>query len=332
MGFIGSHTVVALYQSGYLPIIIDNLQNSFKFVYDNITQILGVKVPFYELDCNNKTELTSVFLKEGNIEGLIHFAADKAVGESVDKPLKYYQNNLGSLITVLTLMEEHQVGKIVFSSSCTVYGEPDDLPVTELTPKKQATSPYGNTKSMCEEILEDTVKANNQLDVIALRYFNPIGAHPSALIGELPIGTPNNLIPFITQTAIGKRKELTVFGSDYPTEDGSCIRDYIHVSDLAKAHVAALDKKRIEGSYKVYNVGTGNGNSVFEVINTFEKVSGEKLTYKVGDRRLGDTTAVYADASLIQKELNWEAEYSLEEALDSAWKWELSLKEKGSEV
>ena len=324
-GFIGSHTVVELHQAGYLPIIIDNLANASESVLEGLYNITGVHFPFYKGDCNDATFLDDLFRKEGNIEAVIHFAADKAVGESVAKPLKYYRNNVGSLITLLERMEANGVQNMVFSSSCTVYGQPDELPVTEDSQVRPAESPYGNTKQICEEILADTVRSGAALHAVALRYFNPIGAHPSAEIGELPLGVPNNLVPFITQTAAGLRKELSIFGYDYDTPDGTCIRDYIHVVDLAKAHVKALQllqKQTNPSYYDFINLGTGQGNSVLEVVKTFEKVSGQALNYRLVPRRPGDVVKVYAGAGKSKLLLDWETELSLEDSLRDAWRWQ----------
>ena len=327
-GFIGSHTVIELINAGYEPILVDNFSNSFPFMLDQLEEILGRKVTFYEYDCS-EPEFEKVFQKEGKIDGVIHFAAYKAVGESVAQPMKYYKNNVGSLINLLNLMEKYEVKNLVFSSSCTVYGEPEKLPVKEDTPSQPANSPYGNTKQICEEIINDLVLSKAPLKAILLRYFNPIGAHNSGLIGELPIGTPNNLIPFITQTAAGIREELTVFGGDYDTVDGTCIRDYIHVVDLAKAHVKAIaysETQTAESFSDVFNLGVGLGSTVLEVINAFEKSSGEKLNYKIGPRRAGDVEKIYADASKSKNLLNWETEISLEESLKDAWNWQVNLK------
>ncbi|MCA0363256.1 MAG: UDP-glucose 4-epimerase GalE [Bacteroidetes bacterium] len=326
-GFIGSHTVVELVNAGYSPVIVDNFSNSEKSVLQGLKNILGFDVPFYEFDCNDFNKLKEVVEAE-KIEGIIHFAAYKAVGESVQNPLKYYRNNLGSMITVLEVMKEAGVKNLVFSSSCTVYGQPDHIPVTEETPKKKAESPYGNTKAIGEDILEDVIKSGEKMDIIALRYFNPIGAHPTAEIGELPNGVPSNLVPFITQTAIGKREQLTVFGDDYDTPDGSNIRDFIHVVDLAKAHVSALEllKSKSGNTYDVFNLGTGEGNSVLELINTFEKVNDLKLNYKIGPRRPGDVVKIYGDVAKAGKILNWKTQKSLDESLADAWRWEQKLK------
>ena len=327
LGFIGSHTVVELQNEGFEVIIIDDLSNSSKHVLDKITSITG-KQPVYEkIDLKDQQALKKFFNDHKNIEGVIHFAASKAVGESVEKPLLYYHNNISSLIYLLEEMESNKVSNFIFSSSCTVYGQADKMPITESAPFKPAESPYGNTKQMGEEITSDTSKVSS-LKAIALRYFNPIGAHKSAKIGELPIGIPQNLIPYVTQTAAGIRKEISVFGGDYPTHDGTAIRDYIHVVDLAKAHIVAL-KRLIENknkaAFEVFNIGTGKGSSVLEVIKTFEKVTKQKLNYKIVGRREGDIVEAYADTSFANKELKWKAELSLEEALASAWKWQQSL-------
>jgi len=324
LGYIGSHTVVALQEKGYEVVIIDNLSNTRLSVLDGITKISGKKPIYFNIDLKEKSSLAPLF-KNHKIEGVIHFAAYKAVGESVDEPLKYYQNNLSSLVNLLQVMQENKSQNIIFSSSCTVYGQADALPITETAPIKPAESPYGNTKQIGEEILRDTTKAS-ALKAIALRYFNPIGAHKSALIGELPLGVPQNLIPFVTQTAAGIRKELSVFGNDYPTHDGTAVRDYIHVVDLAKAHVKAVERlleNKQETAFEVFNVGTGTGSSVLEVIKTFESVNKIKLNYKIVGRRAGDITAAYADTTKANKVLGWQAELSLEAALKSAWDWQL---------
>lgn len=328
-GYIGSHTVVELFNAGYTPIIVDNLSNSNIKILDQIEQIIGVRPEFHLLDLCDEKRTLEFIQSQPDIKGVIHFAASKAVGESVVDPLKYYYNNFFSLINLLNSYREKTIN-FVFSSSCTVYGEPDILPVTESAPVKKATSPYGNTKQIAEEILEETAKAYNNYQVIALRYFNPVGAHASALIGELPNGVPQNLLPFITQTAIGKREKLTVFGNDYDTPDGSCIRDYIHVVDLAKAHVAAinlLEKGNPNGKYDVFNVGTGNGYSVLEAIYAFEKASGQKLNYIFGPRREGDIIKVWGDVSKSTNELNWKAELGIDEMMASSWAWEKYLKD-----
>ena len=330
-GYIGSHTVVALHNAGYEAVIVDNFANSSKSVLDGLEKIIGSSPKLYELDCTDRKAMQQVFREEKDLQGVIHFAAYKAVGESVNEPLKYYQNNLGSLLVLLELMEEEGVRNLVFSSSCTVYGQPEKLPVTEETPTQPATSPYGRTKQMCEDILGDLHKSKSPVRSLALRYFNPIGAHESGLIGELPNGVPNNLIPFVTQTAAGIREQITVFGDDYNTPDGTCIRDYIHVMDLADAHIKAfeyLDKVGEESFYDTVNVGTGKGNSVLEVIQAFEKVSGEKLNYKIGDRRAGDIEKVWANVDKANQELNWQARHDIEKSLDDAWRWQQQLSKK----
>lgn len=326
-GFIGSHTVVALVEAGFEPVIIDDFSNSQKRALDGLERILGKPVKCYEENCNNFETLRDIFQKE-QIKGVIHFAAFKAVGESVQNPLKYYENNIGSLITLLKAMTTEGVQNIIFSSSATVYGLSKELPATEQTPTQRAMSPYGMTKQMGEDILNDVVASGAPIRGISLRYFNPIGAHPSALIGELPLGVPNNLVPFITQTGVGIREKLTVYGDDYDTPDGTCLRDYIHVSDLAEAHVAAI--KRLIGLekdnyYDVFNVGTGTPNSVLEVIKTFEEVSEKPLNYQIGARRVGDVPALYADATKIKTELGWTAKCSMQQALEDAWRWQQTL-------
>ncbi len=331
LGFIGSHTVVELQQKGYEVLIVDNLSNSTLEVLEGIKKITGKKPSFEKIDLRRKLQINDLFKKYPDIKGVIHFAASKAVGESVDKPLHYYENNLASLIFLLQEMQERQITNFIFSSSCTVYGEPDILPVTEQAPIKPALSPYGNTKQIGEEIIRDTVKASSNIKAIALRYFNPIGAHPSGDIGELPRGIPQNLVPFVTQTAAGIRAELSVYGNDYPTPDGTAIRDYIHVMDLAKSHVIALErlfKQQQKNNFEVFNIGTGYGTSVMDIIKTFEKVTGLSLKYKIVGRRPGDVVAVWADTKLASKELGWKAEFGLEDALRDAWNWQqrLSLK------
>ncbi len=324
-GYIGSHTVVELLQKNYNVVIVDNLSNSEISVLENIEKITGKRPIFECFDLCEREKVDSFFQKYRNIEAIIHFAAYKAVGESTELPLKYYQNNLLSLINLLNAMLANQIFQLVFSSSCTVYGQPEMLPVTENAPIQRASSPYGNTKQICEEIIQDAINANSMLKCISLRYFNPIGAHFSAKIGELPRGVPNNLIPFITQTSLGVRESLKVFGDDYQTPDGSCIRDYIHVVDLAKAHIIALERMknaRNKNSYEYFNVGTGKGTSVFEIIETFEKVTKQTLNYKVVGRRAGDIEKIWADTSFANQELGWKTELSLEEALLSAWNWE----------
>ncbi len=326
-GYIGSHAVVELQQAGFQPVIVDNFSNSQESAMAGIEAILQAKVPLYRIDCAHEGELREVFASEPGIVGVIHFAAYKAVGESVAQPLAYYQNNLGSLLTLLKVMGEFEVDNLVFSSSCTVYGVPDALPVTEATPVKKASSPYGATKQMAEDILADVAAAGGPRTIL-LRYFNPIGAHKSARIGELPLGVPNNLVPFITQTAAGLRDKLTVYGTDYATPDGSCIRDYIHVVDLAKAHVVAVRRlleREATDRVEVFNVGTGRGNTVLEVIKTFEQVSGQKLNYLAGPRRAGDVPAIFAEVSRAANVLGFRTQATLAEGLASSWKWQQSL-------
>jgi len=326
LGFIGSHTVVELQNEGFEVLIIDNLSNSTIDVLDKITSITNKKPSYYNIDLKDKIAVQQ-FFKEHKVDGVIHFAASKAVGESVEKPLEYYENNISSLLYILQEMGKNNLNNFIFSSSCTVYGQADELPITENAPIKPAESPYGNTKQIGEEIIKDTTKVSN-LKAIALRYFNPIGAHESSKIGELPIGVPQNLIPFVTQTAAGIRKELSIFGSDYPTSDGTAVRDYIHVVDLAKAHIVALTrllKSKNKTPFEVFNIGTGKGNSVLEVIQSFEKVTGKKLNYKLVDRREGDITAAYADTTIANNELGWSAKLTLDDALLSAWKWQETL-------
>jgi len=329
LGFIGSHVVVELQQQGFEVVIIDNLSNASEDVLNGIIAITGIKPLFTNLDLREKEAVSRFFKTHSDISGIIHFAASKAVGESVENPLLYYENNLSTLVYLLQEQKKIGKGNFIFSSSCTVYGQADEMPITEHAPSKPAESPYGNTKKIGEEIIRDTCKANNSLNAIALRYFNPIGAHPSAHIGELPIGTPQNLVPFITQTGIGMREQLSVFGDDYPTPDGTCIRDYIHVVDLAKAHVVALKRlidKNNKSNYEVYNIGTGVGSSVLEVITAFEAVSGKQLNYKIVDRREGDIITAYADTSKANTELGWKAQSSLKDALKSAWDWEQKVR------
>jgi UDP-glucose 4-epimerase len=324
-GYIGSHTVVELIEEGYPVVIADNLSNSDLTVLDGIEKITGVRPAFEELDICDPQKLARLFDSGREIGAIIHFAAFKAVGESVEKPLMYYRNNLVSLMNLLEEMKAGKSANLVFSSSCTVYGQPDRLPVTESAPVKKAASPYGKTKQMSEEIIADTISASPSVNAISLRYFNPIGAHPSALIGEVPGGVPDNLVPFITQTAIGIRGELKVFGDDYNTPDGSCIRDYLHVTDLAKAHVMAVRRllgRQNRDAMEVFNLGTGKGVSVLEMIKTFEKVNRVKINYSITGRRPGDIEQVWADTSLANRELGWSAGSSLEETLESAWKWE----------
>ncbi len=324
-GYIGSHTAVELIDQGYEVVIIDNLSNSEGFIVDRIEQITGTKPKFYQFDLLDEDKLDSFFAENKDLSGIIHFAAAKAVGESVEKPIYYYKNNLGGMLNLLSAMKKYNILNFVFSSSCTVYGQPDVLPVTENAPIKPAESPYGYTKQVCENILKDTINSGLAINGIALRYFNPIGAHSSGLIGELPRGVPNNLLPFITQTGYGIRKELSVFGDDYNTPDGSCIRDYIHVVDLAKAHIVAIERlinKKNKLQYEIFNLGTGNGFSVFEVIKSFEKVTNSKLNYKVVDRRAGDIEQIWADTTFANEELGWKAEKNIDEMTLSAWKWE----------
>ena len=331
LGFIGSHTVVALQKKGYEVIVIDNLSNSSLKVIEGITNITSATPDFHKLDLRDKLELNTFFKSHQDISGIIHFAASKAVGESVKNPLLYYENNLAALAYLLQNIIKLPQQNIIFSSSCTVYGEADQLPISEDASIKPAISPYGNTKQIGEEIILDTCKAFGKLKAISLRYFNPIGAHPSAEIGELPLGTPQNLVPYITQTAIGRRDHLSVFGDDYPTTDGTCIRDYIHVMDLAEAHVVALERlmsSKTDTNFEVFNLGTGIGSSVLEVVNAFESASGEKLNYSIVDRRAGDVVAAYANTEKANKILGWKAKRSLEQALKDAWTWEKSLTEK----
>jgi len=326
-GFIGSHTVVELALAGYLPVIVDDLRNSEERALEGIAAILGHMPAVYRIDCTDHAALEGVFVAEGPIHGVVHFAADKAVGESVQQPLKYYRNNIGSLVVLLDLMARHGVERIVFSSSCTVYGEPEQLPVAESAPDRRANSPYGFTKVACEQLLRDQSAAVAGLRTVLLRYFNPIGAHPSGHIGELPLGVPNNLVPFVTQTAAGLRKQLTVHGTDYPTPDGSCIRDYIHVVDLALAHVRALAwmDEQEEPGCAVFNIGTGKGVSVLEIVEIFQRVNGVELPYTIGPRRAGDVVSVYADTQRCNTELGWHAERGIEDALRDAWRWQQQL-------
>lgn len=332
-GFIGSHTTVELIEAGYQVVVVDNLSNSNENVLDGIEKITGVRPAFEKVDLRDKEATEKVFEKYPDIEGIIHFAASKAVGESVQKPLLYYRNNIVSLVNLLELMPKYNVKGIIFSSSCTVYGQPkpENLPVTEKAPHQKATSPYGNTKEVNEQIILDYINSGAAIKSIVLRYFNPIGAHPSALIGELPNGVPNNLIPFVTQTAIGVRKELTIFGNDYDTPDGTCIRDYIYVVDLAKAHVAAmarvLDKETEPIEY--FNIGTGKGNSTLEIVETFERATGVKLNWKYGPRRSGDIEKIWGDCTYANEVLGWKADTPLDDVMRSAWNWQLKLREDG---
>jgi UDP-glucose 4-epimerase len=331
LGFIGSHTVVELQNEGYEVVIIDDLSNSSIEVLDGITSITGKAPLFEKMDLKEKSDVEKFFKKHQDIKGVIHFAASKAVGESVQEPLKYYENNIGTLVYILKELSKLPEASFIFSSSCTVYGQADELPITENAPVKIAESPYGNTKQIGEEIIRDTCKVTTSLKAIALRYFNPVGAHESGKIGELPIGVPQNLVPFITQTGIGLREQLSVFGDDYPTPDGTCIRDYIHVVDLAKAHVVALQrllKNKNKSNFETFNLGTGKGSSVLEVVKSFEKVSGEKLNYKIVGRREGDIISAYADTTKANKELGWKSELNLDDAMRSAWKWEQIVRAK----
>ncbi|EAR02276.1 UDP-glucose 4-epimerase GalE [Maribacter sp. HTCC2170] len=329
LGFIGSHTVVELQNEGFEVVIIDDCSNSSEKVLEGIVSITGKQPLFEKLDLKEKSKIEDFFKRHHDIEGVIHFAASKAVGESVEKPLLYYENNIGTLVYLLKELSKKNKSSFIFSSSCTVYGQADTMPITEVAPVKEAESPYGNTKQMGEEIIRDTCKVTPTLNAIALRYFNPMGAHPSSEIGELPIGVPQNLVPFITQTGAGLREELSVFGDDYPTQDGTCVRDYIYVVDLAKAHVIALQRLlagKNKNNYEVFNVGTGKGSTVLEVIKSFEKVSGKKLNYKIVDRRPGDITSAYADTTYANEELGWKSKYTLDEAMKSAWDWEQKIR------
>ena len=332
-GFIGSHTSVELIEAGYNVVIIDNLSNSKMEVVDGIEKITGVRPAFENVDLRDKEATEGVFKKYPGIAGIIHFAASKAVGESVQKPLLYYRNNIVSLVNLLELMPKYNVKGIIFSSSCTVYGQPkpENLPVTEDAPHQKATSPYGNTKEINEQIIYDYIHSGANIKSIILRYFNPIGAHPSALIGELPNGVPANLIPYVTQTAMGIREQLTIFGNDYPTPDGTCIRDYIYVVDLAKAHVAAMRRVLDEETEPIeyFNIGTGRGNSTLEIVETFEKATGVLVIWKYGPRREGDIVMIWGDCTKANKVLGWKAETPLEDVLRSAWKWQLKLREDG---
>ena len=329
LGYIGSHVVASLLESGFDVIIIDDLSNSSKTVLSGIFKITGIMPIFIELDLKDKLSVSGFFEKNGDIDGVIHFAASKAVGESVNNPLKYYENNINPLVYLLQEIVNLPKQNLIFSSSCTVYGQADELPITELAPLKEPASPYGNTKKVGERIIKDTCLANDSLNSIALRYFNPIGAHSTINIGELPLGSPQNLIPFVTQTGIGIRDELFIFGHDYSTPDGTCIRDYIHVVDLANAHVVAM-KRLLENknstNFEVFNVGTGTGSSVLEVLAAFEEVSGVKLNYSFVERRTGDIVSAYADTSKANNILRWKSELTLKEALYSAWQWEKKIR------
>lgn len=331
-GYIGSHVTVELVQAGYDVIIADNMSNCDRTNYDGVCAITGREIPFVEMDFCDEVAVEKLF-SDRDIDAVIHFAAFKAVGESVEEPVKYYRNNLCSFLNVLEAARRKGCN-VLFSSSATVYGETDKLPVTEQSERQPATSPYGNTKQMCEDFLRDAVNAYPQIKGIALRYFNPIGAHPSALIGELPRGVPNNLVPYITQTAIGKRECLSIFGNDYPTPDGTCLRDYIDIVDLAKAHVCAVGRMmegRMKNSYEIFNVGTGRPVSVMQLVNTFEKVNSLKLNYRIAPRRAGDISAIWADPSLANRDLGWKAERELEDTLRSAWLWEKHISAKNQE-
>ncbi|MEQ8714334.1 MAG: UDP-glucose 4-epimerase GalE [Cyclobacteriaceae bacterium] len=327
-GYIGSHTVVELIQEGMDVVIIDDLSNSQALVIDKIEEITGTRVPLHVFDLCDKSRLDDFFSTEGSFDGIIHFAAKKAVGESVEKPLLYYHVNLVSLLNLLDCSKQFEIPNFVFSSSCTVYGQPDKLPVSEQTPRKDAESPYGNTKKISEDIIRDFAKVNKEKNTIALRYFNPVGAHESGLIGELPTGIPNNLMPFISQTAIGLRDQLKVFGGDYPTKDGSAVRDYIHVVDLAKAHVVSMQRligNKQKANYEFFNLGTGSGLTVLEVIKAFEEVNDIKINYEIVDRRPGDVVQIYADTAFANEELGWKTERDLTDMVKSTWKWEQSL-------
>lgn len=328
-GYIGSHTVVELQNAGFEVVIVDDLSNSEAVVADNIAAITGVKPQLEVFDLADRTKTLDFFKNNAGIQAIIHFAAYKAVGESVQKPLEYYRNNLNSLMNILEGMKTYNVPNLVFSSSCTVYGQPEKLPVTEQTPRLPAESPYGNTKAIAEDIIRDFCFANKHLNGIALRYFNPIGAHPSALIGELPVGVPNNLVPYITQTAAGIRQQLSIFGDDYNTPDGTAIRDFINVVDLAKAHVVAINRlldNKQKSNCEYFNIGTGNGYSVMELVKSFIKVTGVNLNYKLVDRRAGDIEKIWADTTYANNELGWKAEKSLDETLLSAWNWEKKVR------
>lgn len=328
LGFIGSHTVVALQNKGFQVVIIDNLSNASIEVLESITKITGITPDFEQMDLRDKKSVQTFFEKYQDVSGVIHFAASKAVGESVENPLLYYENNLTTLVYLLQALQQKNQAHFIFSSSCTVYGQAENMPITENAPIQPALSPYGNTKQIGEEIIRDTAKISN-INAVLLRYFNPIGAHESNQIGELPLGIPQNLVPFITQTAAGLRNELSVFGNDYPTSDGTCIRDYIHVVDLAQAHVVALERlfeKKNKEKVEIFNVGTGTGSTVLQVIQAFEKVSGQKLPYKIVNRREGDVVEAFANTDRAHQILGWKAKFSLEEALASAWNWEKKIR------
>lgn len=330
-GYIGSHTVVQLVAAGFSPIIVDDFRNSKRFILDRINALVNYTIPFYEIDCNDAVQMEKIFTDHPDLNGVIHFAAHKAVGESVNKPLMYYKNNVGSLVVLLELMEKYKVKNIVFSSSCTVYGEPDVAVVTEETELQTATSPYGETKLVCEKIINHTCETSTTLQAVLLRYFNPVGAHPSATLGELPQGVPNNLLPYLTQTVNGIREVLTVHGNDYEnTPDGTCVRDYIHVVDLADAHVKALEwlNQKNEPLVEIFNIGTGSGSSVLEVITTFEAVNNEKVNYVIGPKRIGDVEQIYANASKSKEVLGWSCQYTLADSLKHSWEWEKSISAK----
>ncbi|MGJ8685600.1 MAG: UDP-glucose 4-epimerase GalE [Nonlabens sp.] len=331
LGYIGSHVVVELLNRNYDVLVIDNLSNSSLKVLDGIENICGKKPDFEKIDVRDKGELNDFFKRNQNVQGVIHFAASKAVGESVENPLLYYENNINALVYLLQELQDKEEAHLIFSSSCTVYGQADELPITESAPVKPAESPYGNTKQIGEEIIQDVCKVKPALKAIALRYFNPVGAHHTGHIGELPLGTPQNLVPYITQTAIGLREQLSVFGDDYPTRDGTAIRDYIHVMDLAAAHVVALERlmnKKSSSNFETFNIGTGTGSTVLEVVNAFESATGVDLNYKIVPRREGDVTAAYAHTERANKVLGWKAQYSLEDSLASAWQWEKNVRSK----
>jgi len=327
-GYIGSHTVIELINAGFSPIIVDDFRNSKPFILDVLAEITGQKIPFYNIDCTNESKMEQIFIDHSDLFGVIHFAAYKAVGESVEHPLMYYKNNVGSLVTLLELIGKYNIKNLVFSSSCTVYGEPESPVVTENTPIKQAVSPYGDTKITCEKIINYTVESSSKLKAVLLRYFNPIGAHPSAKLGELPQGIPNNLLPYLTQTVNGTRECLTVHGNDYEnTVDGTCVRDYIHVVDLAKAHVKSLEwlMQKENALVETFNLGTGNGSSVLEVIQTFETVNNQKVNYKIGPKREGDVEQIYANATKAKNILGWTCLYTLADSLKHSWEWEKNI-------
>jgi UDP-glucose 4-epimerase len=327
-GYIGSHTSIALAEAGYQPVVLDNFCASDRRMLPRLRELTGMDFSVYELDCRDREGLARVFQREAPLHGVIHFAAHKSVGVSVRQPREYYDNNVGSLLALLWVLERVPVPALVFSSSCTVYGQPEQLPVSEQSPIRPATSPYGRTKQICEDLLQDVVASGSPLRAVSLRYFNPIGAHPSGKIGELPLGKPETLAPYITQTAAGQREELVVFGQDYPTSDGTCVRDYLHVCDLARAHVAAFDwiERQVSGSFhEIFNVGTGRGVSVLEAIRAFEEVTGVPVRHRFGPRRAGDAAEVYASVDKAQRELGWKARLSVRDALRDAWNWQQSL-------